>query len=62
MTDDSNQFEININVYNLYLRQISEINTISINSNLKSNYTRWHRMYIYNNSNLNSNYIYNIRN
>jgi hypothetical protein len=49
MTDDSNQFEININVYNLYLRQISEINTISINSNLKSNYTRWHRMYIYNN-------------
>jgi len=48
MTVDSNQFEININVYNLYLRQISKINTISINSNLKSNYTRWHRMYIYN--------------
>ena len=44
--DISNKYKIVINVYNLFLRKTSEINTTSINSNLKSNYARLHKIYI----------------
>ena len=45
--DISNNYEIVINVYNLFLRKTSEMNTTSINSNLKSSYPRLHKMYVY---------------